>query len=111
MIYVASYNKYKKAIKYLRTVRNLRNDIRISYVFDKSLIKRIENIIINKDSLIKATSGTYFYIVRYLEKNKRNKSLALIVTGAWIESLYIAIRLVTEYSDKDKTTQLIADQK
>ncbi len=111
LAYVASYNKYQESIKYLNTVKNLSNEIGISSVFNKSLIKRIDNIMNNKDSLIKITSDTYFDIVRYLEKNERNKSLALIVAGGWVESLFIVTNLVTEYSDKDETIQLIADQK
>ncbi len=111
MAYSAAFHKYQESVEYLKTVRELSNDIGLSAVFDESLIKRIDNIINDKDSLKRVTSDSYYDIVRYLEKNDRKRSLALIVTGGWLESMYVVTNLVTEFKEKSGSIQRIADQK
>jgi len=89
----------------------LSDEIGISAVFDENLIGRIDNIIDDQDSLLKVTSDSYFSIVRYLESSNRKKSLALIVTGGWIESIYVVTNLIDAYKKESDVVQLLADQK
>jgi len=111
LAYVSSFNKYQESVEYLSTVRTLSDEIGISAVFDENLIGRIDNIIDNQDSLLKVTSDSYFSIVRYLESSNRKKSLALIVTGGWIESIYVVTNLIDTYKPGSDAVQLLADQK
>ena len=94
LAYVASFNKYQESVDYLNTVRTLSDEIGISAVFDRNLIGRIDNIIDDQDSLLRVTSDSYMSIVRYLESSDRKKSLALIVTGGWVESIYVVVNPV-----------------
>ena len=98
LAYVASFNKYQESVDYLNTVRTLSDEIGISAVFDQNLIGRIDNIIDDQDSLLRVTSDSYMSIVRYLESSDRKKSLALIVTGGWVESIYVVVNLVDSYN-------------
>jgi len=111
LAYVASFNKYQESVDYLNTVRTLSDEIGISAVFDENLIGRIDNIIDNQDSLLKVTSDSYFSIVRYLESSNRTKTLALIVTGGWIESIYVVTNLIDNFNPESDAVQLLADQK
>ncbi len=111
LAYVASFNKYQESVDYLNTVRTLSDEIGISAVFDENLIGRIDNIIDNQDSLLKVTSDSYFSIVRYLESSNRTKTLALIVTGGWIESIFVVTNLIDNFDPNSDAVQLLADQK
>lgn len=111
LAYVASFNKYQESVDYLNTVRTLSDEIGISAVFDRNLIGRIDNIIDDQDSLLKVTSDSYMSIVRYLESSDRKKSLALIVTGGWIESIYVVANLLDTYKQDEKVVDLLASQK
>jgi hypothetical protein len=111
LAYVASFNKYQESVDYLNTVRTLSDDINISTVFDQNLIGRIDNIIDNKDSLLKITSDSYIKIVRYLESTNRKKSLALIVTGGWVETNYVVVNILDSYKQDPKVIDLLASQK
>jgi hypothetical protein len=111
LAYVASFNKYQESVDYLNTVRTLSDEIDISAVFDQNLIKRIDNIIDNQDSLLRVTSDSYISIVRYLESANRKKSLALIVTGGWVESIYVVVNLIDTYKQDEKVINLLASQK
>jgi len=111
LAYVASFNKYQQSVDYLSTVRTLSDEIGISAVFDQNLIGRIDNIIDDQDSLLKVTSDSYLSIVRYLESSDRKKSLALIVTGGWVESIYVVVNLLDNYKQDAKIISLLASQK
>jgi len=111
LAYVASFNKYQESVDYLNTVRTLSDDIDISAVFDQNLIGRIDNIIDDKDSLLRVTSDSYINIVRYLESSNRKKTLALIVTGGWIETNYVVVNLLDSYKQDPKVIELLAGQK
>ncbi|MFN8256537.1 MAG: hypothetical protein U0W24_12650 [Bacteroidales bacterium] len=111
LAYVASFNKYQQSVDYLNTVRTLSDEIGISAVFDQNLIGRIDNIIDDQDSLLKVTSDSYHSIVRYLESSDRKKSLALIVTGGWVESIYVVVNLLDNYKQDAKVINLLASQK
>ena len=111
LAYVASFNKYQESVDYLNTVRTLSDEIGISAVFDENLIGRIDNIIDNQDSLLKVTSDSYLSIVRYLESSNRTKTLALIVTGGWIESIYVVTNLIDNFDPTLDAVQILADQK
>jgi hypothetical protein len=111
LAYVASFNKYQESVDYLNTVRTLSDEIDISKVFDQNLIGRIDNIIDDKDSLLKVTSDAYSSIVRYLESANRKKSYALIATGGWIETNYVVANLIENYKQDAKVIDLLASQK
>lgn len=110
LAYAAAFNQSNKAGEYIKVVRSLSDEIGIT-IFDETLIKRIDNIPESEDSLMRITNDTYHDIVKFLERNERETSLALISAGGWIESLYIVINLVGEYKENDNVIQLIADQK
>ncbi len=111
LAYVASFNKYQESIDYLGVVRNLSDEISISSVFDKSLVGRIDNIVDDQDSLLKVTNDTYVSIVSYLEGVERQATLAHLVTGGWVESIYIVVNLLDSYEESPKIISLLASQK
>ena len=110
LAYSAAFNQTNKAGQYIKVVRALSDEIGIT-IFDESLLKRIDYLPENEDSLMRITNDTYHDIVKFLEQNDRETSLALISAGGWIESLYIVIHLVGEYEENNNIIQLIADQK
>jgi len=111
LAYTASFNKYQLAVKYIESLQKLSDEIGISAAFDDALLKRVENIFNNPDTLLDVTNTTYSNFVRYLERADREKTLALISVGGWIESLYIVTHLVEDFEESSVTVQLIADQK
>ncbi len=111
LAYTAAFEKTNEAVEYFKIVRSLSDKIGISAIFNESLLKRINHIPENNDSLLRITNDTFYDIVKFLEQNDRKNSMALISVGGWIESLYIVVNLVDEYKENDVTIQLIADQK
>ena len=110
LAYSASFTKNDETVQYLNTVRELSLEIGLSEVFNESLIYRIEHVSTKKDSLISLSNDTYFDIIRYLERNDRPSTLAIMATGGWIECMYLVVNL-TPYGVDDETIQKVADQK
>ena len=110
LAYCAAANKNDETLKYLKVVRELSQDIGLADVFNESLISRIENITPYKDSLISLSNDTYFDIIRFLERNDRPTTLAIMAAGGWIESMYLVVRQ-TDYAKNKVAVKKIAEQK
>jgi hypothetical protein len=110
LAYSAALSKNDETVQYINIVRELSNKIGLSEVFNESLIKRIENVSPQKDSLISLSNNTYFDIIRFLERNDKTTTLAIIATGGWLECMYLVVNLVA-FDEKNPTIQKVADQK
>ncbi len=110
LAYCAAANRNDETIKYLKVVRELSQDIGLADVFNESLISRIENVTPYKDSLISLSNDTYFDIIRYLERNDRPTTLAIMAAGGWIESMYLVVNQ-TDYNKNKIALEKIAEQK
>jgi hypothetical protein len=89
--YVSLYNKSSDAIGYLASVKQLADKIGVSAAFDATTIKRIENNISNKDSMLVLVGIAYRASDAYLKNNQRNEVSSLILTGGWIESMQFSL--------------------
>ncbi len=87
--YLNVYAQTQKVISYFSTIKHLSEELGIQSAFQSSMINRIENNIENQDSLLLFMTDTYRQFDSYLQNNNRNEIGVLIITGGWIESLYI----------------------
>ncbi|MBW7868262.1 MAG: hypothetical protein H3C31_08065 [Brumimicrobium sp.] len=91
--YVSLYNQSAKSINYMSLVESLANDLGISGAFDKNFIKRFENNTSNEDSLLVLISHGLRKADNFLKENDRKNMSALILTGGWVESMYLATQI------------------
>ena len=75
------------------------------------MLKKIEENISQKDSLITYTTEMYERIDHFLKENNNNGYAALIVMGGWIEALYIASEIFDKNLDNIEIMDRIAEQK
>ena len=94
--YLTSYEKTQEAIEYIATCKNLADILGVSE-FDIDLIRRFEENVSNKDSLTALLNQTLKKADKYLKDDGRNKLAGLIITGSFIEGLYVATALVKTY--------------
>lgn len=74
------------------------------------MVGRLEKNRNNRDSLLSIISETYWHVDAYLKENQRDNISALMVTGGWVEGLYIATQ-VTKSHDTAELRQRIAEQR
>jgi hypothetical protein len=109
--YLTSYDKTQEAIDYLNAAKTLADNLGVTGTFDAGLLQKFEANISNKDSLTRVLDNTIKQTSNFLKDNKSNKLSALIVTGSFIEGLYISTGVVKSYPKNllpdDKRNQIL----
>lgn len=108
--YVSMYNQSQDALGYLGAVKQLADKLGVSAAFDQQTMKRINDNISNKDSMLVLVGIAYRASDAYLKTNKRTEISSLILTGGWVESMHFSI---VAYNKKptDEIKHRIAEQK
>jgi hypothetical protein len=86
-------------------------DLNISSAFSGPIVERIEQNLDQGDSLLSISKETYYNAYDYLEQNDRGPTLALVIAGGWIESMFIVTKLIDGYSADNPTIDRMADQR
>ncbi len=109
--YCSIFNMGAEAIKYFKVVKQLGDQLGLSSTIKPDVLARIEKNIDNTDSLSIITDDLYFSSFEALDESKQGQTLALVVAGGWIESMYIAVNMVDKFQSTNQVVQRIADQK
>lgn len=111
LAYASAYEMGATSLDYFKVIEKMGDGLGVSGAFDKTIFDRVQKNLNNGDSLLSISNDTYFEAYAYLEENEKGPTLGLIVTGGWIESMYIVTHLVDKYSDNNPIVDRIAGQK
>lgn len=95
--YLSSYGKTQESIDYLNTAKSLADGLGVVGSFDVEVLKQFESNIGNKDSLAALLNRMVQKTDSYLKDDSRNKLAAFMVTGSFVEGLYISTGLIKSY--------------
>lgn len=95
--YLTSYDKTQEAIDYLASAKTLADNLGLIGTFDAELLKKFEANISNKDSLARLIDRTIHKSENFLVDDNRSKLSSLVITGSFIEGLYISTGLIKTY--------------
>ena len=110
LAYCAFFSKRSKSLEYIEVISNLSASLLISSDLKKHLSQDISENFNDMDSVYRITGKHYYDIMRELDNNNSNNVIYIITTGAYIESFYISLNIINEYSD-NIVLQEIAEQK
>ena len=112
LAFASSFEENASILSYFATIKVLSDELGISNALDAAIYEKVEINLENddSDSLLFLSNDTYFQAYSYLEDNERGSTLALIVLGGWIESLYIMTNL-GEYEEGSNLVARIGEQK
>jgi len=108
--YCSIFEIGSESLKYFKTVKVMGDQIGVSTAIKPEVLKRLENNISSPDSLAVITDDVYFSSFEALEDSKQGPTLALVVAGGWLESIYIAVNLA-KYKADSPVIERLADQK
>jgi hypothetical protein len=108
--YCSIFEIGSEALKYFKTVKVMGDQIGVSTAIKPEVLKRLESNVGSPDSLALITDDVYFSSFEALEDSKQGPTLALVVAGGWLESIYIAVNLA-KYEEKSAVIERLADQK
>jgi hypothetical protein len=95
--YLASYDKTQEAIDHLGACKSLAENLNIIGSFDVEVLQKFEANISNKDSLSSLVNASIKNTEAFLKDDNRNKLSALVITGSFVEGLYIATGIIKTY--------------
>lgn len=108
--YTSVFEQTQESMFYTGCAQKLADKLDISGAFDEATMERMEANMEHRDSLLSIISETYWVVDAYLKENDRDNTSALIITGGWIEGLYIASQVALA-QPTDELKQRIAEQK
>src|SRR6185295_13758435 len=81
----------------LTAAKALADNLGIINTFDPEMLNKFESNIANKDSLATLIEKTAKKADKYLLDDDRNKLVAMLITGGFVEGLYISTGLIKSY--------------
>lgn len=109
--YAKYFDQFKPAGNYLVNMQKLSADLGIPSDRFSISLKRIENNLTNKDSLVKIANEIYKTTEDFLRQNERGSAASLIIAGGWTEAMYIATSLVKKNASDQELIERIQEQK
>ncbi|MBA7558792.1 hypothetical protein ES708_00401 [subsurface metagenome] len=108
--YASTYNMKQETMLYLEASKRLTDEMEISTAFNLNYVERIENNLENGDSMISIISDSFYDTYNHLIINKKDKLAILVMTGSWIEGLYITTQIAITAGDNTKFLDIITNQ-
>lgn len=108
--YLNMYEKTGSVINNMTAIKTLSNELRIGQFFDFSTIKRLATNNENLDSLMYISVSSFNNMDEYLRQSNRGNISSLIVTGMWIEGMYLAAQVAKD-APQEEIIERIAGQK
>ena len=108
--YLNVYSKTSQILDYLVSIRGLTEDLKLGQFFDFQALKRLATAEDNIDSLQFMCVNSYQDMDEHLRNNQRSNLSALLVTGVWVESLYLITQVAKEQPN-DQFKETIGEQK
>lgn len=91
--FTSVFDHPQESVNYLKAAQKMATELNILDVFNADITSRMESNMNNKDSLLAIISEAYLSTDNYLYENQMHSISAAVLTGSWIEGLYIATRL------------------
>jgi len=104
-------NNTQESIFYLAATRKLAESLGVGNAFDDKTVDRINNNTGKKDSLLTIISGSYMETDALLKESARESSSALVITGGFIEAIYLGTQLSNATKGNTDLINRIAEQK
>ncbi len=109
--YCSLFSQTQTAIKYMAVSKKLADEMGILDFLQADFVDRLEKNVNNRDSAMEIITDGFMNSNTYLKESGRPEIAALIMTGGWIEGLYIATSLTKASPNNSELIDRIIDQK
>ncbi len=99
--YLNIYNKPSQIVNYITIIKKLAEEMKVGQFFDFSVLKRLASNSQSIDSLMFLSTNSFNRMDNYLRDSERSHLSSLIVSGVWLEGLYLATQVVKEKYNKE----------
>lgn len=109
--YLSFTHDQTSELEYLKVIKDLSEKINLYGLMEENTIERIQNNLMEKDSLNKISQELYYKISDKLENSNRQNIFTLISSGAIIESLYLSVLNIDNFDKYKVIIQRMYEQK
>jgi len=109
--YANIFDQSQQCMFYMNCAKKLADGLGITSAFDAETMERIEANMNNRDSLMNIINDSYWIADGYLKENQQDFLSALIISGGWIEGLYLGTVTLDKDNPSEELMKSIADQK
>jgi hypothetical protein len=111
LAYCATYDKKQESQVYMESLKTLIDALGINIDYRKMLSDDFKAKVNNKDTLIQLVTNTFFETYQYLEGKSNPDYAVMMVSGMWIESMYIATHISADTYNNPEIVKIISNQK
>jgi hypothetical protein len=113
LAYSSIFERSQEALHYFSAVKLLSDELGVSSVINDENISRFERNIENRDSLMVFINEIFWAIDAGLVEDDRAYVSAIVMTGGWVEALYILMKNAKGATGEglERVKQIVADQK
>jgi hypothetical protein len=109
--YANIFDQSQESMFYMNCSKKMADGLGITTVFDDATMERIEDNMNERDSLMLIINDVFWLIDAYLKENEQSNLSALIITGGWIEGLYLGVKSLDSENPSEELMKKVADQK
>ena len=109
--YTSVFNQNQESIIYLSTAKQLADELGVSNAFSDETMARVEENLEDRDSLMHIITETFYELDSYLKENGRSSISAQVITGGWLEGLYLASVMIEKSGTDGNLADRLIDQK
>ena len=108
--YAATYLMTQETMLFLEAAKQLRDELNVHTSFHENCYERVDNNLENGDSLILIISDSFYDTYIYLNENNKDKLAILVMTGSWIEGLYLTTQIALTAGNNKQFLKIIMEQ-
>jgi len=108
--YTSAYGMKQYTKDYMNVTKTLIQELGITGAFSVDFYNKVEKNLDNKEKLIDLISDSFYDTYEYMNKKDKDELSLLVVSGSWIEAMYITTHISeTTYHNKE-IVKLIENQ-
>ena len=111
LIYTNIFGKNQEGLSYMKSVKELADDLNIGQFFNLKLVGRLATNNDNLDSLMLITTQNFNAINKYLQENRRANLSILFLVGGWMEAVHINCKMSMDNPEVGSLAERIGEQK
>ncbi len=109
--YAGLFGKHQDAIEYFTVTQLMAEDLGIGQTFQKEFVSRLEKNANSKDTLLQVVSEFFLDNDSYLKNQNQQDISTYILTGGWVEGLYLGTEMADEQKNSIGIREIIASQR
>lgn len=108
--YATTYNMKQYIMDYMDANKKLVDELGISGAYSPEFVQKVKENFDNKDQLVDMLTNSFYNTYKYMNQQGKEELSLLIVSGSWIEAMYITTHISENTYHNKKIVRLINEQ-